>query len=87
MMCFSFDPLPIDSIYASVSAFPIPRAAGRLAQGFTEDDPANFFGSFYSTTKGMVEKLLKEYENTCVLRVRMPISDDLASRNFITKVR
>lgn len=30
-------------------------------QPFTEDDNANFDGSFYSLTKGMVEQMLKVY--------------------------
>ncbi|KAG6475045.1 hypothetical protein ZIOFF_064262 [Zingiber officinale] len=35
----------------------------------------------------LVEELLKNYENVCTLRVRMPISSDLANpRNFITKI-
>jgi UDP-glucose 4,6-dehydratase len=34
-----------------------------------------------------VEELLREYENVCTLRVRMPISSDLSNpRNFITKI-
>ncbi|KAI3921876.1 hypothetical protein MKX01_005565 [Papaver californicum] len=55
--------------------------------GFKEEDTPNFAGSFYSKTKAMVEELLKEYENVCTLRVRMPISSDLSNpRNFITKI-
>ncbi|MCO5572687.1 hypothetical protein L7F22_026448 [Adiantum nelumboides] len=55
--------------------------------GFKEEDTPNFIGSFYSKTKAMVEELLKNYENVCTLRVRMPISVDLSnSRNFITKI-
>ncbi|KAJ6801699.1 trifunctional UDP-glucose 4,6-dehydratase/UDP-4-keto-6-deoxy-D-glucose 3,5-epimerase/UDP-4-keto-L-rhamnose-reductase RHM1-like [Iris pallida] len=55
--------------------------------GFKEEDKPNFAGSFYSKTKAMVEELLKEYENVCTLRVRMPISSDLSNpRNFITKI-
>jgi dTDP-4-dehydrorhamnose reductase len=53
---------------------------------FTEEDSANFHGSFYSHTKAMCEDLLKNYPTTCTLRVRMPISDDLSPRNFITKI-
>jgi 3,5-epimerase/4-reductase len=34
----------------------------------------------------MVEDLLAEYPTTCTLRVRMPISDDLSARNFVTKI-
>ncbi|KAL6888953.1 hypothetical protein ACP4OV_009979 [Aristida adscensionis] len=55
--------------------------------GFKEEDTPNFTGSFYSKTKAMVEELLKNYDNVCTLRVRMPISSDLSNpRNFITKI-
>lgn len=54
--------------------------------GFLETDTPNFHGSFYSHTKAMVEELLHLYPTTCVLRLRMPISDDLSPRNFITKI-
>ena len=33
-----------------------------------------------------MEDLLKHYPTTCTLRVRMPISDDLSHRNFVTKI-
>lgn len=55
-------------------------------KGFTEDDVPNFHASFYSHTKALCEDLLRNYASTCVLRVRMPISDDLSPRNFITKI-
>ncbi|CAM9157225.1 unnamed protein product, partial [Laminaria digitata] len=55
-------------------------------KGFKEDETPNFTGSFYSDTKGVVEKLLASFSNVCILRVRMPISDDLCPRNFITKI-
>jgi len=68
-------------IYSYDAAHPI---GGKT---FTEDDPPNFTGSFYSLTKGLVEKMVREtYSNVLVLRVRMPISDDLHPRNFITKI-
>jgi len=54
--------------------------------GFTEDDPPNFSGSYYSFTKSIVEKMLIEYDNVLILRIRMPISNDLHPRNFITKI-
>lgn len=53
---------------------------------FTEEDFANFHGSFYSHTKALCEDLLRNYPTTCTLRVRMPISDDLSPRNFVTKI-
>ena len=41
----------------------------------------------FSLWKVQVEELLKEYENVCTLRVRMPISSDLSNpRNFVTKI-
>lgn len=94
---------------------------------FTESDPPNYVGSFYSlyvlkccfsksphqplpilrthalmqhpthtthppthshthSTKGMVDKLSPEFKHALTLRLRMPISDDLNPRNFITKI-
>lgn len=54
--------------------------------GFTEQDPPNFTGSFYSKTKSMLDALLLSYPNVLNLRLRMPISTDLHPRNFITKI-
>eukprot|EP00245_Coleochaete_scutata_P011625 TRINITY_DN433_c0_g1_i1.p1 TRINITY_DN433_c0_g1~~TRINITY_DN433_c0_g1_i1.p1 ORF type:complete len:674 (+),score=160.76 TRINITY_DN433_c0_g1_i1:149-2170(+) len=55
--------------------------------GFKESDTPNFIGSYYSKTKAIVEDLLKEFDNVCTLRVRMPITSDLSNpRNFITKI-
>jgi len=53
---------------------------------FTEEDKPNFDGSYYSKTKAMVETMLREYTNVLTLRLRMPISDDLHSRSFVTKI-
>lgn len=54
--------------------------------GFKEESFPNFAESFYSETKGYMEQMLKCYPNCLVLRVRMPISDDLIHRNFVTKI-
>ncbi|RDW73363.1 hypothetical protein BP6252_07270 [Coleophoma cylindrospora] len=54
--------------------------------GFLETDKANFDGSFYSETKAHVEEVMKTYKNCLILRLRMPVSDDLHSRNFVTKI-
>lgn len=54
--------------------------------GFTEEDAPNFAGSFYSETKGYMEPMLKTYPTCLILRVRMPISDDLSHRSFVTKI-
>merc|ERR1711981_1377538 len=60
---------------------------GGVSTAFTEEDRANFTGSYYSLTKGFCEEMLRAYlDHLTVLRVRMPISDDLSPRNFITKI-
>ena len=51
-----------------------------------DDLPPNYAGSFYSVTKGMVDALAPNYKHALTLRLRMPISDDLSPRNFITKI-
>jgi len=53
--------------------------------GFNETDKANFFGSNYSIVKGHTNELMK-YTNALTLRIRMPITSCLSSRNFITKI-
>ncbi|KAJ3015374.1 hypothetical protein HKX48_004642 [Thoreauomyces humboldtii] len=53
---------------------------------FTEESEPNFGGSYYSYTKAMVEKMIKQYSNVLTLRLRMPVSDDLNPRNFVTKI-
>jgi len=54
--------------------------------GYTETDRGNFNGSFYSETKAHVEEVMKYYKNCLILRLRMPVSDDLHPRNFVTKI-
>lgn len=53
--------------------------------GFTEEDPPNFDGSFYSTTKIMLEKMILEYPNVLNLRVKMPVSTDM-DKGFVAKI-
>lgn len=54
--------------------------------GFNEQDKHNFLGSFYSHTKAMIDDLVRNYNNVLNLRLRMPISDELSDRSFITKI-
>lgn len=54
--------------------------------GFNEADEPNFEGSFYSRTKGMLDRLTESYPNVLNLRLRMPISSDLHPRSFLTKI-
>ena len=56
---------------------------------FKESDIPNFKDSYYSYTKGVVEELIKNsgyLDNTLLLRIRMPISDKMEPKNFITKI-
>ena len=55
-------------------------------RGFQEEDSPNFFGSSYSVVKGFTDQMMKMYENTLNLRIRMPITDSMHPRNFITKI-
>ena len=57
--------------------------------GYTEADKPNFFGSSYSVMKGMTDRLFHIpvlASNTLNLRIRMPITDTVSPRNFITKI-
>jgi len=54
--------------------------------GFKEEETPNFDKSYYSKTKIMLDTLLQDYPNVLNLRLRMPISDDLNPRSFITKI-
>lgn len=54
-------------------------------QKFTETDIGNFFGSSYSTVKSFTDRLLR-YTPTLVCRIRMPLTGDRSTRNFITKI-
>lgn len=54
--------------------------------GFTEEDEPNFDKSYYSKTKILTENILRQYDNVLILRIRMPLSDDLHPRSFITKI-
>ena len=56
--------------------------------GFLEQDLPNFFGSSYSTVKGVTDQLMSKLNNetTLNLRIRMPITNIDNPRNFITKI-
>ncbi|XP_054793363.1 trifunctional UDP-glucose 4,6-dehydratase/UDP-4-keto-6-deoxy-D-glucose 3,5-epimerase/UDP-4-keto-L-rhamnose-reductase RHM1-like [Prosopis cineraria] len=55
--------------------------------GSNFEDNTNIPDSFYAKTESMVEELLKDYENVCTLKLRLPVSSDLENpHNFITKI-
>lgn len=60
---------------------------GDESTGFDENAKPNFFGSGYSIVKGFTDELMHLCEeNTLNLRIRMPITDRLDPRNFISKI-
>ena len=60
---------------------------GQEKNGFTEDSLPNFTGSSYSIVKGFTDQLINLYNDSVLnLRIRMPITGEKNSRNFITKI-
>jgi 3,5-epimerase/4-reductase len=53
--------------------------------GFTEEDPPNFTGSFYALTKAMSDQLLKPFP-VLQLRIRMPFDGTHNDRNLLQKI-
>ena len=53
--------------------------------GFTEEELPNYFDSSYSVMKGFTDRLMHLLP-VCSARIRMPISSQPNSRNFITKI-
>jgi dTDP-4-dehydrorhamnose reductase len=61
---------------------------GDEKNGFKEIDEPNFFGSSYSIVKGYTDRIMNLlYSDSALnLRIRMPITDSVNERNFITKI-
>jgi dTDP-glucose 4,6-dehydratase len=60
---------------------------GQEINGFNEESLPNFFGSSYSVMKGYTDQIMHFYDNAVLnLRIRMPITGEKNSRNFITKI-
>jgi dTDP-4-dehydrorhamnose reductase len=55
-------------------------------RGFSEDDPPNFAGSFYSRTKAWADQALRDFP-VLTLRIRMPFEGSLSDRNLLVKLR
>lgn len=54
--------------------------------GFIEADKPNFFGSSYSTVKGITDQMMSWYPSALNVRIRMPITAAVNERDFITKI-
>ena len=73
-----------------VGAYPIQITSGCIyndgpEKEFTEEDPPNFYGSFYSRMRIVLQNALKELPIMQV-RIRMPISRYSHPRNLINKL-
>ena len=55
-------------------------------EGFTEEDPPNYLGSYYSRTKAWIDQILRDFP-VLTLRMRMPFDGSLSDRNLIMKLR
>jgi len=54
---------------------------------YNEDALPDFFGSGYSVVKGFTDRLMHNFADSVLnVRIRMPITADLSSRSFITKI-
>jgi dTDP-4-dehydrorhamnose reductase len=54
--------------------------------GFSEEDPPNYLGSWYSRTKAIADQILGQRE-VLVLRLRMPFDSSTSERNLLVKLR
>lgn len=54
--------------------------------GFSESDPPNYTGSFYSRTKAWADQIMAEFP-VLTLRLRMPFDGSLSERNLLMKLR
>jgi dTDP-glucose 4,6-dehydratase len=60
---------------------------GKEINGFKESSLPNFTGSSYSTVKGYTDRMMYFFKDSVLnLRIRMPISETMNPRNFITKI-
>ena len=55
-------------------------------KGFSEEDEPNFFDSFYAKSKILGQKLLREFDNILVLRIRFPVFSEPNERNYLDKI-
>lgn len=60
---------------------------GEEENGFDEGSLPNFVGSSYSIVKGFTDQLMHMLDDSVLnVRIRMPITDEINKRNFITKI-
>lgn len=55
-------------------------------RGYAETDEPNFTGSFYSRSKALCERAIREFPGMLILRLRMPFDGSPHPKNLITKL-
>ena len=55
-------------------------------QGFSEEDEPNFYGSLYSRSRAVCEKMLRDFPNVLQLRIRIPLMGTSNRKNLIDKL-
>jgi dTDP-4-dehydrorhamnose reductase len=60
--------------------------SGDSSTPFSETDPPNFYGSFYSRSKGVIDQLLNDFP-VLNIRLRMPFDGTDSERNLINKIK
>ena len=59
---------------------------GDSSTPFTEEDPPNFFGSFYARSKAYIDQILLDFP-VLILRLRMPFDGVDSERSLISKIK
>lgn len=60
--------------------------SGDASTPYTETDAPNFFGSFYSRSKGVIDQILNDFP-VLNIRLRMPFDGTDNERNLINKIK
>jgi dTDP-4-dehydrorhamnose reductase len=83
-------PVMIAEMCKKLGKYWIHIGSGCIYDGYErdwdEEDAPNFYGSFYSKSKIWSQDILAGYDEPLVLRIRMPIDENLEERNYISKI-
>jgi len=77
--------------YCHISTGCLYNGDSKKQKGFTEEDEPNFTFEqnncgFYTGTKALTEKIVKEYEKSYIWRIRLPFEESNNERNYISKI-
>lgn len=87
LLCKLCDSLGVHFSYIGTGCIFSTNTRDSNTYNYTEEDVPDYFGSAYSVVKGYTDSLMKLYSlNTLNLRIRMPVTNDLSPKNFITKI-